>query len=111
MSRITIRLPHLLYQRLIAAASRKRVSIAGFARECIELVLDGAHFANPNALLTEPVIERIIMSLYQLEEMAARSFDPTSAERLSKEIRVNALDGISDRARERARKLMMGEWT
>ena len=107
---ISVQIRPRLEGRLSAAASRMEKSVSELVRMFVTEGLDRLEGGGTNPI-SEPVLERILMSLFQLEEMAARSFDPTSADRLSKEIRVNALDGVSDRARERAKKLMRGEWT
>jgi hypothetical protein len=104
---IAFRVSPDLRGRLQAAANRKRVPLSEHIRTLLEDAQDRAE--NPEtAQLTAPIIERILVALHQLEEMAARNFDPVSDKNGDKDLKIRELTGISFRAAEQAKKLMIG---
>jgi hypothetical protein len=76
---------------LNAAAKRKKKSVSEVVRMIVEEGSDRLEGGRTN-LLNESILGRTLATRFNLEEMSARSFDPTSDESISGKIRVNALD-------------------
>lgn len=93
----TVQIKPRMEGRLNAAVKRMEEAVSEPLRMIVKEGLERPQGGTTNPL-NESILGRIQVTRFHIEEMSARSFDPTFAESIGEEIKVNALDSYGRNA-------------
>ncbi len=107
MVKITFRVPNDINGRLLHIARRSGKSVSEVLREmaieCIE-----RYESAPKAALSRELLDELLISVFGMEELVVRSYDPAGGCSVDREDKREMLIRVDARARKKTDKLLAG---